>query len=88
LKYPYFAIKHQFFITYIEWATQRHAASFGTTPFNLMGFQLGRPNRPEQSSYRRNPPILLALAIIRVKDRRYFEEITKSDETRPKVERF
>jgi hypothetical protein len=60
LKYPYFAIKQKIFITYIyidtKWAeplrTQRHVASFGTTPFKSMGFQLGRPDQPEQSSYR------------------------------------
>jgi hypothetical protein len=50
LKYPYFAIKHQFFITYID-TNGRHVASFGTTPFKSMGFQLGRPDRPEQSGY-------------------------------------
>jgi hypothetical protein len=48
LKYPYFAIKHQLVIVYID----TNGASFGTTPFKSMGFQLGRPDRPEQSSYR------------------------------------
>jgi hypothetical protein len=50
--------KHQFFyhVYRYQWAqplyTHRHAASFGTTPFKSMGFQLGQPDRPEQSSYR------------------------------------
>jgi hypothetical protein len=63
LKYPYFAIKHQFFITYINTNGRSHYARSATcpvleiTPFKSMRFQVGRPDRSENNPATGNRPI-------------------------------